>query len=183
METTINQIAALLRSSDEMAACFVERVQARVGEPVSEAEILAAMKKIPAKSMTMEKVLTKVRQQRKSPSRRGSQHKPVRSSQPADAVAGSAAVASSSAASRRKPQTILEQLESVLEENWDRAEAVGLYPERMSAEAFVNAIYQHTDRREGTRQRILKAARKLDEDDVVLTPALVADIVHELFES
>ncbi len=53
----------------------------------------------------------------------------------------------------------------------------------MSAEDFVSAIRQFTDRREGTRQRILQAARKLDNDDVVLTPALVADAVHELYES
>jgi len=46
----------------------------------------------------------------------------------------------------------------------------------------VSAVYQYTDRREGTRRRILEAARQLDQSDVLLTPALVADVVHELFE-
>ena len=56
MESTTKEIAALLRSTDDMADQFVERVQARVGAPVTSAEVLAAMKKISAKSLSMEKV-------------------------------------------------------------------------------------------------------------------------------
>jgi hypothetical protein len=78
---------------------------------------------------------------------------------------------------------MLEQLEEVLTDNWSRAKKEGLQPERMSAEAFVNSVYQYTDRREGTRRRILQAARQLDQDDVMLTPALVADVVHDLFQA
>jgi hypothetical protein len=47
----------------------------------------------------------------------------------------------------------------------------------------MSAIYQYTDRREGSRRRILQAAQQLDQDDVMLTPALVADVVHEIFKS
>ena len=47
----------------------------------------------------------------------------------------------------------------------------------------MNAVYGYTDRREASRRRILKAAARLDESDVLLTPALVADDVHELFEA
>ena len=186
METTIKEIAALLRSTDEMAAQFVERVQARIGSPMPEAEILAVMKKISAKSLTMQKVVTKAQQQRKSSSRRTSRRRVARSNGPIETAAGAAnstVTVSALVNSRAKPKTVLEQLDFVLEGNWERAEAEGLNPERMSAAAFVNAIYQYTDRREGTRQRILKAARQLDGDDVLLTPALVADTVHELFKS
>ena len=49
MDDTNKEIAAVLRSTDQMALLFVERVQTRVGEPVPEAEILAAMKKMSAK--------------------------------------------------------------------------------------------------------------------------------------
>jgi hypothetical protein len=52
----------------------------------------------------------------------------------------------------------------------------------MPAEDFIRAVYQYTDRREGTRRRILQAATELDQADVVLTPALVADTVHQLFQ-
>jgi len=186
METTTKEIAALLRSTDEMAAQFVERVQARIGEPMPEAEILAVMKKISAKSLTMQKVVTKAQQQRKSSNKRTPRSRAVRSNRPIKTAAGAAkstANVSRPAHSRAKPKTVVEQLDFVLEGNWERAEAEGLSPKRMSAVAFVNAIYQYTDRREGTRQRILKAARQLDGDDVLLTPALVADTVHELFKS
>jgi hypothetical protein len=188
METTIREIAAMLRSTDEMAAQFVQRVQVRVADPVSEAEILTVMQKIPVKSLSMDKVVARVQQQKKSPSRRTARtatHPSPSAAAPEEATdfAANADVGGSSpTVPRRETKTILEQLESVLAENWDRATADGLAPERLSAEAFVNAIYQYTDRREGTRQRILQAARQLDKKDVILTPALVADIVHQLFE-
>jgi len=62
MEATIKEMAAVLRSTEGMAAQFAQRVQERVGQPVSHAEILAAMKRISAKQLSMEKVVAKVRQ-------------------------------------------------------------------------------------------------------------------------
>jgi len=62
-KATIKEIAAILRSTETMAAQFAQRVQERTGQQVSYAEILAAMKKISPKTLTMGKVLTKVRQQ------------------------------------------------------------------------------------------------------------------------
>jgi len=186
METTIKEIATLLRSTEQMASQFVERVQARAGQPVSQAEVLTAMRKIPAKSLSMEKVVAKVQQQRKSPSRRTTRRTTARQTRRPitrpERAAAAANMASSFTLTHKEPKTILERLGSVIQENWDRAEAEGLKPNRMSAEAFVDAIYQFTDRREGTRRRILQAAQQLDQDDVMLTPALVADVVHQLFE-
>jgi hypothetical protein len=184
-DNSIKEIAELLRATDEMAVQFVERVQARVNEPVSEAEVLAAMKQISAKTLTMDKVVAKVQQKRKTTNRRATQNRKAPSASPTEPAKTeiATAVEPSSGDSRRESGTILEQLSFVLAGNWDRAESEGFDPDRMSAEAFVSAIRQFTDRREGTRQRILQAARKLDEDDVVLTPALVADAVHELYES
>jgi cell pole-organizing protein PopZ len=188
METTIKEIAALLRSTEHMAAQFAQRVEERVGQPVSHEEILAAMQKISAKSLTMEKVVAKVRDQQKRKNQRASQRRtasqeqgrstgrPTRSADTATAVPSQTIPA-------KEPKTILERLEVVLQENWDRGEAEGLHPDRISAEAFLNAVYHYTDRREATRQRILQAARQLNQADVLLTPALVADVVHELFQS
>jgi hypothetical protein len=65
METTIEEIAAVLRSTQTMADQFAKRVQQRLGEPVPPAEILATMKKISRKSLTMDKVVAKLRRQRK----------------------------------------------------------------------------------------------------------------------
>ena len=177
MESTTKEIAALLRSTDDMADQFVERVQARVGAPVTSAEVLAAMKKISAKSLSMEKVVDKV-QKGRQPTRTQTPKQPATTRPSANSNTRSPAPQTA-----RKAKTTLEQLEDVLVDNWSRAETEGLQPERMSAEAFVNSVYQYTDRREGTRRRILQAAKQLDHDDVMLTPALVADVVHELFQA
>ena len=184
MEATIKEIAGLLRSTEQMASKFVERVQARAGQPVSQAEILAAIKKMSAKSLSMEKVVAKVQQRRptRGTSQRRMEHRPSQTTTKRIGATVAAASTPSPADSPGAPKTIMERLEFVLRENWDRAEKVGQQPKRMSAEMFLNAIYQYTDRREGTRRRILQAARQLDQADVILTPPLVADTVHELFE-
>ncbi len=173
MEPTIREIAALLRATEPMAAQFAQRVQDRVGQPVSHAEILAVMRKIPARSLSLEKVVTKVQEGYKREQRRGQR----------TGRRGSAAATRPPAHPAKAPQTVLEQLQDLLQENWNRAEAEGLRPNRMSTAAFVNAVYHHTDRREATPRRMLQAARQLDEADVLLTPALVADAIHELFQA
>ena len=63
MNITEKEIAGVLRSTDEMAAKFAERVQERVGQPVSYAEILAVMEAMPATRLTMDKVVYKLRRQ------------------------------------------------------------------------------------------------------------------------
>jgi hypothetical protein len=187
MEATIKEIAVFLRSTESMAVQFAQRVEERVGQPVSHDEILAAMQKISARSLTMEKVVAKVRDQQKRKSRRAPRRQavpkkqPRPTAQPADPVS-TATNAPPRTTSPKESKTILEKLQVVLQENWDRAEAEGLRPNRMSTEAFVNAIYRHTDRREASRQRILQATRQLNQADVLLTPTLVADAVHKLIQ-
>jgi hypothetical protein len=63
METTIKEIAAVLRSTEKMADGFARRVQERVGQPVPYADILAVMKQMRPTTLTMDKVVTKVRRQ------------------------------------------------------------------------------------------------------------------------
>lgn len=47
-----------------MADKFAKRVQDRMGEPVPHDEILAAMKKISARQLSMDKVIAKIVRQR-----------------------------------------------------------------------------------------------------------------------
>ena len=63
MESTVQEMAAVLRPTETMADQFAKRVQERVGQPVSYAEILAVMKKGSAKSLSMKKVVAKLRRQ------------------------------------------------------------------------------------------------------------------------
>jgi hypothetical protein len=180
MEETIKEIASLLRSTEDMADQFVQRVQGRVARPVSPDEILRTMKKVSNKSLTMEKVVVKLQQQ-KEPAKRAPRTTQARKSSQRASRSRSATASAGGAA--KQPKTIVQRLAAVLDKNWNRAEKEGLDPERMPAEDFVQAIYQYTDRREGTPRRILQAAQRLDQADVLLTPALVADTVHELFQS
>jgi aspartokinase len=201
MEATIKEIAAILRSTETMAEQFVKRVQERVKEQVPPVVVLSAMKKISIKTLTLEKVVTKVqeiqkkellkaqRQRAKRAKRRSAAAKSApaakttASATPATPASSRQATPAPRANSSQKSKTILERLQAILERNWDRAAAEGLNPDRMSAQDFMNAVYGYTDRREASRRRILKAAARLDESDVLLTPALVADDVHELFEA
>lgn len=64
MESTVQEMAEVLRSTETMADQFAQRVQERVDRPVSYAEILGVMKKMSAKSLSMTKVVTKLRRQR-----------------------------------------------------------------------------------------------------------------------
>ena len=61
METTIKDIASVLRATDKMAVAFAERVQERVGQPVPYAEILAVMQQMQPSTLTMARVVTKLR--------------------------------------------------------------------------------------------------------------------------
>lgn len=63
MDIEISEIAAVLRATDDMAAKFAERVQERLGRPVTHAEILAVMDRISPTSLTMDKVVSKLRRE------------------------------------------------------------------------------------------------------------------------
>jgi hypothetical protein len=64
MEITVKEIATVLRSTETMADQFAKRVQERVGWPVPYTEILATMEDISARSLTMKKVVVKLKRQR-----------------------------------------------------------------------------------------------------------------------
>lgn len=63
MDSTVQEIAAVLRSTDKMALGFAERVQERVGQPVPYSKILAVMQKMPTTSLTMAKVVLRLKRQ------------------------------------------------------------------------------------------------------------------------
>ena len=63
MESTIKEMAEVLRTTETMADQFAKRVQEHVGRPVAYTEILAVMNKMSAKSLSMSKVVAKLRRQ------------------------------------------------------------------------------------------------------------------------
>jgi hypothetical protein len=63
MESTVKEMAEVLRTTEPMADQFAKRVQERVGRPVAYTEILAVMNKMSAKTLSMSKVVAKLRRQ------------------------------------------------------------------------------------------------------------------------
>jgi hypothetical protein len=64
MESRVQEMAAVLRSTETMAGEFAKRIQDRMGEPVPHDEILTAMKAISARQLSMDKVIAKIVKQR-----------------------------------------------------------------------------------------------------------------------
>jgi hypothetical protein len=60
-ENRTEEIADILRATEEMAVAFVDRVQERVGRPVSHDQILKIMRHISVKRLTMDLVVNKLR--------------------------------------------------------------------------------------------------------------------------
>lgn len=72
----------------------------------------------------------------------------------------------------------MEELEAILDANWRRAEKDGFKPERMNGVAFIHAVHRHTDPRDATKSRILRACEQVDKEDILITPTAVADIIR-----
>ena len=76
------------------------------------------------------------------------------------------------------PKTMIERLEAILDANWLRAEQEGFKPERMSGREFVQAVHRHCDPRDATRSRIVRACLKIDDQDILIAPPMVADQIR-----
>ena len=64
-DETIREMAAVLRSTEQMAAGFATRVQERLGQEVSFIEILDVMKKISTTRLSMDSVVVQLRRRLK----------------------------------------------------------------------------------------------------------------------
>jgi hypothetical protein len=72
----------------------------------------------------------------------------------------------------------MEKLEEILAANWNRAEREGFKPSRMTGPEFVRAVHRHSDPRDATRSRIVRACFKVDSQDVIITPPTIADVIR-----
>jgi hypothetical protein len=185
----IQEIARTLRSTEKMAAAFVKSVQEQVGPTASEEIILTSLQKLPPRSIEIKKVVAAVKKELAKKPRSSSRRraKTVVSSNTRGAKGTTRATAEKPPAARRKPagspkpsqpKTLMEKLEAILGVNWRRAEHEGFKPERMTGPEFVHAVHRHCDPRDASRSRILRACLKIDGQDIVITPPIVADQVR-----
>ncbi len=121
---SIQEIAQTLRSTEKMAAAFVERVRERVGHPVPEEMVLRALRQLNQRTLDMAKVVTAVKlelgkQQGRAGRRRATRPVTVR---PAKAdSADDRALPGSGAPTLTKPGqpgTLMDQIDQVLVDNW-----------------------------------------------------------------
>jgi hypothetical protein len=181
---TIQEIARILRSTDNMAEGFAQRVREMVGSDVPEETILQAMKRLNPRALDINKVAVAVKaevnrvQRRAGRASRATVARPGRPEQVLPAATPVEPQREESAAPNRTG-TMMGQLEQILEANWQRAEREGLEPPRMSGAAFVDAVHRHSDPRDATRRRIVKACKTAEGRDVLITPTLVADMIRE----
>jgi hypothetical protein len=190
----IHEIAKTLRCTDTMAEAFVRSVRDKIGQDAAEETILAVVKRLPPRTISIAKVVAGVRQELSKKSRRPARRRRAEIIQPAAGAAvprpGRPGLEippeqkppSSEVRQARRPQparTLLDLMEDILSANWTRAEREGFRPERLSGSEFIRAVHLHCDPRDATRSRILKACKKIDRQDVIITPPLVADIIRE----
>lgn len=179
----IQEIAQTLRSTEEMAAAFVKSVQDKVGPSASQDIILISLQKLPARSIQINKVVAAVRKEltKKPRSSRRRRAKTIVSSSARGPKAAPRAAARRKPAGSPKaaqPKTMMEKLDAILDANWRRAEQEGFKPERMSGPEFVLAVHRHCDPRDATRPRILRACLKIDSQDILIAPPMVADQIR-----
>lgn len=189
METeTIKEIAKTLRSTEKMAAAFVQSVQTKIGQDVSEKLILGAMQKLNPRSLEISRVVTAVKQEMTKEKRRAnrqSRRKTVISISTSKGRTTRSTtnqekkVRRKSSASSVPSKPVIEQIEDTLNANWRRATKEGFDPEKMSGPAFIQAVHRYCDRRDASKARILRACKSVDARDVVITPTAVADIIRE----
>lgn len=190
----IQEIAGALRCTERMAAAFVESIRERVGPDLSGEIILSAIRRTPPSKISTARIASEVRKvlarkpRRRATTPRVEVDRPAASSSPETpnrrrvgaSPPGVRHVASRAPhgrahSERYRPET----LEIVLDTNWTRAEEEGFRPDRLGSDEFIRAVRLSCDRRDASRARILKACQRIDKQDVVITPALVADIIRE----
>jgi len=163
-----------------MAAAFVGSVREKVGQDVPEETILVAMQKLNPRLIGISKVVDAVRQELKRKRRPARRRSPKKIVNPAPAAKGAAPqnppVAEHKPAA---PKTAIDRLEEVLNANWDQAEQEGLKPQRMTGPSFIHAVHRHSDPRDATRPRILRACKQASERDMLVTPTVAADIIRQ----
>jgi hypothetical protein len=173
---TNDEIARLLRTTEDNASRFVERVRAELTEPISDEDLVEIVRSINPRQISLSKVIHAVRDYQKRAAARAARR--------ATTTRGGAADAESArpvAPIRpRTGGTLIGRIDDILTRNWDRAEREGLKPQRIGAEAFVDAVRDYTDPRDATHARIIEALEELERQIVMITPNNTADRVREL---
>ena len=185
-QKSLHEFANIFRCSLEMAPIYIARIHERMGHEIPMDTIIAAMKKIAPKKLSMDTIVDRLQKMERAPAR-------TRAAKPAleedagteedeaDPPAPAKLRASShknDALAGHRPTT-LGQIGKILAANWERGRKHGLKPPVLSADKFVKTAQTIAGTPKPTVIRVLQAIIKLDKRDVLLTPNLVADEINE----
>ncbi|HLF29130.1 MAG TPA: hypothetical protein VJG32_22610 [Anaerolineae bacterium] len=178
----LQEFARIFRCTLETAPIYVARIHERMGHEVPMESIIAAMKKIAPKKLSMETIVGQLTKMERAPAR--TRAPKVVDEEPAAApkVDGGAARRSKTVPPPQKMSS-LQQITTILNANWARGRKHGLKPPVMTAERFVRTTQSIAGVPKPSVTRILQALQKLDRRDVLLTPNLVADEINESDET
>ena len=180
----LDEFARIFRCTLDMAPVYVGRIHERMGRETPMKSILAVMKKIAPKRLSMDTIVEQLKKMDSGPTR----------SRAATSSAGEAAVERTGTqddgavtprprAPRKTPPGVqaspMMQIGRILTANWERGRKQGLKPPALTAEKFVQRAQSLSGTPKPTVARVLEATRKLDRRDVLLTPSLVADEINE----
>jgi hypothetical protein len=182
----LDEFARIFRCTLDMAPVYVSRIHERMGRETPMKSILAVMKKIAPKRLSMDTIVEQLKKMDSGPAR----SRAATPSASGDEAAVEPAEAQADGAARPKPRTPrktppgaqaspVTQIGRILTANWERGRKQGLKTPALTADKFVQRAQSLTGTPKPTVARVLEAIRKLDRRDVLLTPSLVADEINE----
>jgi hypothetical protein len=166
--------AQAFRCTPEMAPTYVARIHERMGHEVPMGNILAAMKKIAPKRLSMDTLVEQLKKMELRPTR--ARASKAANGDPAAEPAARPAAKTLRPAPKASP---MDQIGKILSANWERGRKQGIKVPAMTAEKFVKTAQSIAGTPKPTVARVLQAIIKLDRRDILLTPNLVADEINE----
>jgi hypothetical protein len=175
----VQEFADIFRCTPEMAPVYIARIHERIGHEVPMDSILAAMRKIAPKRLSMDTIVERLKKTQQAPARSRANH-----SGDAAAHAGGRAPshAARAIANGTKPSA-LQQISRILTVNWERGRRLGLKPPVMSTDRFIRTTQSIAGTPTPSVARILRSVEKLERRDILITPNLVADDINESDET
>ncbi len=185
-DESLQEFARIFRCTVDMAPVYVARIHERMGRETPMKNILAAMKKIAPKRLSMDTIVEQLKkmESRSAPVRavKPSVDRGAAALEPEGSIDGGASATRLRAPRKTPPgaqPSPMTQIGRILAANWERGRQHGLQPPALTVEKFVQRVQSLAGAPRPTIARVLEAVQKLDRRDVLLTPNLVADEINE----
>jgi len=143
-DKSLQEFARIFRCAPEMAPTYVARIHERMGHEIPMASILAAMKKIAPKRLSMDTIIDRLTKMERAPARTRAP-KAAGDDIAVEPGAGPASAVQTTPRAPRRPKSAaappklsaMQQAANTLTANWERGRQHGLKPPQMTVDRFV----------------------------------------------